>query len=280
MQTLLIKPTVLLHAGLQVRTMCSNSGVSGVRLSAVCLILSVLLRHVASVRINSGSVGSFGKGTDGLRFRVAGVPAFQHHTSSPPRVLPYKLTGTRSEVTASSVGIGAETGNPRVFLDISIQDKPAGRIVIELFADQVPRTAENFRCLCTGEKGVGICGKNLTYRGSTFHRIIPEFMIQGGDFTNGNGTGGESIYGKRFEDENFILKHDAPFVLSMANAGPNTNGSQFFITTVPCPWLDGRHCVFGRVVEGEDVVKQIEAVGSHTGMPSKTVVISQCGQLS
>jgi len=169
--------------------------------------------------------------------------------------------------------------NPKVFFDITIGDKPAGRIEFELFADVVPKTAENFRALCTGEKGVGKSGKPLHYKGSTFHRIIPQFMVQGGDFTRGNGTGGESIYGSKFEDENFKLKHDRPFLLSMANAGPNTNGSQFFITTVPTSWLDGKHTVFGRVVKGEDVVKKIEAVGSSNGTPRERVVIANCGQL-
>jgi len=169
--------------------------------------------------------------------------------------------------------------NPRVFFDINIGGAPAGRIVFELFADVTPRTAENFRALCTGEKGVGQSGKPLHFKGSGFHRIITEFMCQGGDFTRGNDTGGESIYGEKFKDENFQLKHDRPNLLSMANAGPNTNGSQFFITTVLTPWLDGKHVVFGQVVEGADVVKKMEAIGSRSGSTSQPVVIHDSGAL-
>ncbi|KAL6848537.1 hypothetical protein ACP4OV_021831 [Aristida adscensionis] len=170
--------------------------------------------------------------------------------------------------------------NPRVFFDMTVGGEPAGRIVMELFADKVPRTAENFRALCTGEKGVGRSGKPLHYKGSSFHRVIPDFMCQGGDFTAGNGTGGESIYGAKFADENFLYKHTDPGILSMANAGPGTNGSQFFICTVPCPWLDGKHVVFGRVVDGMDVVRKIEKVGSRGGSTAKPVKIADCGQLA
>lgn len=173
--------------------------------------------------------------------------------------------------------------NPRVFFDINIDGKAAGRIEFELYADVVPKTAENFRALCTGEKGVGKSGKNLHYKGCSFHRVIPQFMLQGGDFTRGNGTGGESIYGNKFNDEKpgLELEHDKPFLLSMANAGPNTNGSQFFITTVVCDWLDGKHCVFGQVL-GDDskaVCKKIETFGTADGKTKKPIVIADSGQL-
>ena len=167
----------------------------------------------------------------------------------------------------------------RVFFDVSIGGQNLGRIVIDLAAN-TPNTSENFRALCTGEKGVGGSGKNLHYKGSTFHRVIPGFMAQGGDFTKGNGTGGESIYGNKFRDENFINRHTGRGVLSMANAGPNTNGSQFFLCFKATPHLDGKHCVFGNVVEGWEVLDVLESVGSApAGATSKVCKIEGCGQL-
>jgi len=173
----------------------------------------------------------------------------------------------------------APNGCPTVFFDVTIGGRSAGRITMILRSDICPKTCENFRCLCTGEKGQGSKGKPLHYKGSSFHRVIQNFMLQGGDFTTGDGRGGESIYGGKFPDENFQLKHSEVGLLSMANAGPNTNGSQFFITTVLTPHLDGKHCVFGKVIDGMDVVKAIEAVGSRQGATSQPVVIADCGQI-
>lgn len=168
----------------------------------------------------------------------------------------------------------------RVFFDIKIGNTEAGRVAFELYNDIVPKTAENFRALCTGEKGVGSSGKPLHYKGSAFHRVIKSFMIQGGDFTMGNGTGGESIYGEKFEDENFALKHEKPFLLSMANAGPGTNGSQFFVTTVPTPHLDKKHVVFGEVINGKSIVREIENLPTESGdKPLQEAVIIDCGEL-
>ncbi|KAM8739511.1 peptidylprolyl isomerase Fa [Acanthopagrus schlegelii] len=186
----------------------------------------------------------------------------------------------KNRVRYSSAGIaaarlfssGGPSENPVVFLDVEADSEPLGRIVIELNADVVPKTAANFRALCTGEHGFG-------YKGSVFHRVIPEFMCQGGDFTNHNGTGGKSIYGKTFKDENFKLKHTGPGTLSMANSGPNTNGSQFFISTTKTEWLDGKHVVFGQVKEGMDVVTKMELFGLHDGGVIKKIVITDCGEI-
>lgn len=168
----------------------------------------------------------------------------------------------------------------KVYFDLTANGVDQGRIVFELFNDVVPKTAENFRALCTGEKGQGKSGKPLHYKGSIFHRVIQGFMCQGGDFTHGSGIGGESIYGEKFEDENFKLTHDKPFLLSMANAGKDTNGSQFFITTVPTAHLDGKHVVFGQVIEGKGVVRKLERCekGSED-KPVQDWVIADCGEL-
>merc|ERR1712045_716119 len=182
-----------------------------------------------------------------------------------------KLPGLPSIPFISSRSIDER---PIAYFDITIDDVPSGRILMELFEETAPKTVKNFKVLATGEAGYG-------YKNSQFHRIIPGFMLQGGDFERGDGTGGYSIYGDKFEDENFQIKHTSPGLLSMANAGPDTNGSQFFITTVKTAWLDGKHVVFGRLADQQsfDIVKQIEAMGSRTGEVSKEVVITNSGEL-
>eukprot|EP00747_Dinoflagellata_sp_TGD_P105993 gnl/TRDRNA2_/TRDRNA2_169720_c0_seq1.p1 gnl/TRDRNA2_/TRDRNA2_169720_c0~~gnl/TRDRNA2_/TRDRNA2_169720_c0_seq1.p1 ORF type:complete len:249 (-),score=54.56 gnl/TRDRNA2_/TRDRNA2_169720_c0_seq1:10-756(-) len=169
----------------------------------------------------------------------------------------------------------------KCFLDIQIgNNRESQRVVIGLYGGMVPKTVANFASLCKGDKGMGRMGKELHFKGSTFHRIIPNFMVQGGDFTHGDGTGGESIYGPKFEDENFALKHTGAGDVSMANSGPNSNGSQFFITLKQTPWLDGKHVVFGKVLEGMDVVTEVEAQGSANGTPKQKVTITKSGMLA
>ena len=174
----------------------------------------------------------------------------------------------------------AKGDNPHVYFQIKHGDEDLGRVVMQLYRDITPKTAENFRALCTGENGIGTLGKLLHYEGCTFHRVIKDFMIQGGDFTNGNGTGGESIYGEKFDDENFTIKHTKEGLLSMANSGPGTNGSQFFITCKETPHLDDKHVVFGHVVEGMDIVHKVENVEvGPNDKPAEDVVIAECGEM-
>ncbi|KAH3687770.1 hypothetical protein WICPIJ_001233 [Wickerhamomyces pijperi] len=187
------------------------------------------------------------------------------------------MFSTRGLIKSTTTGLrsfsqSAAVLGKKVYFVPAIEGRKLDRIEFELYDDVVPKTAENFRALCTGEKGFG-------YAGSPFHRVIPQFMLQGGDITHGNGMGGQSIYGQRFADENFIKRHTKPGLLSMANAGPNTNGSQFFITTVPCPWLDGKHTVFGEVTKGYETVELIEAYGTASGRTRAKITIEESGEV-
>jgi len=197
--------------------------------------------------------------------------------TKPALDLPVPSTSDNASVLAQHA---SNTPNPIVFLDITVGTEYVGRIAMELYKNVVPKTSENFRQLITGE-AKNKTGEPLSYKGSIFHRIINRFMLQGGDFENADGTGGMSIYGEKFEDENFKLKHESPGLLSMANAGPNTNGSQFFITTVNTPHLDGKHVVFGKVIKGMGIVTDLEASKTDSNdRPLVTVTISNCGELA
>mmetsp|Transcript_15616 Transcript_15616/g.35061 ORF Transcript_15616/g.35061 Transcript_15616/m.35061 type:complete len:362 (-) Transcript_15616:64-1149(-) len=190
----------------------------------------------------------------------------------------HKAIGAEAKHRGRTDVVPDAAGRPLVWLDVAIDGTPSGRMVFELYSDVVPRTAENFRSLCTGQRGMGRRGLPLSFKRSPFHRIIPNFMVQGGDITHGDGSGGESIYGQTFPDENLSLKHATPGMLSMANSGKNTNGSQFFITTKACPHLDGKHVVFGRIVEGLDVLTKVEACGTGSGKPLRAVIVDDCGE--
>lgn len=196
-----------------------------------------------------------------------------------------KMTPKKQEAKKQATLFYREAGDTldkvthQVYLDVEADGESLGRIILGLFGETVPKTVENFRALCTGEKGKTPDGTALHYKNSPFHRVIPGFMIQGGDFTRGDGRGGVSIYGRKFKDENFKLKHKKKGLLSMANSGPNSNSSQFFITTAPTAWLDGKHVVFGEVIAGYDVVEKIEALGSRSGQTSKSIFIVDSGSL-
>ena len=197
-------------------------------------------------------------------------------TEKEPKRAATAPTSSTTPAATPRAAAAPESTRPVVFFDVSIGGERAGRIEMELRSDVCPKTCENFRALCTGERAMS---KALDFKKSVFHRVIPTFMAQGGDTTKGNGTGGMSIYGEKFKDENFKLRHDAPGVLSMANSGPNTNGSQFFILFQKAEWLDFKHVVFGKVVKGMAVLRAIEAVGTTSGKPRKKVVVEECGQL-
>ena len=241
----------------------------------VCSFLNRLLSAEPKTKVQAALISALGRARRGNmaneKIYILGALLF---------ALYYFFGGGPTAPTSRvSLADATSAANPTVYFDITIDDESAGRITFELFNNIVPITAENFRALCTGEKGVGHSGKPLHYKGSLFHRVIPGFMLQGGDFTQGNGRGGESIYGSKFNDENFNLAHSEKYLLSMANAGRNTQGSQFFITTAITSHLDGKHVVFGKVKFGQEVVDAIERVGSRGGHTSRRVVIAASGQL-